>query len=101
MHWLGYIDAVPWLNKAKTQIFHPTGNFENFKIYLYFVSLPASLPAVRPVALGVGLQKFHTIKLMAADLRKCHSEDDLPTAPWRFLLSFFPFLVVIYSFSKV
>ena len=42
-----------------------------------------------PVALGVGLQKFHMIKVMAADLQKC-SEDDLPTAPWRFLLSFFP-----------
>ena len=28
-------------------------------------------------------------------------EDDLPTAPWRFLLSFIPFLVLLYSFSKV
>ena len=37
---------------------------------------------------------------MAADLRKCYSEDDLPTVPWRFLLSFIPFLV-LYSFSKV
>ena len=27
---------------------------------------------------------------MAADLRKCCSEDDLPTALWQFLLSFFP-----------
>ena len=61
----------------------------------------ASLPAVRPGALGVGLQKFHTIKVMAAHLRKCWSEDDLPTAPWRFLLSFIPFLVLLYSFSKV
>ena len=25
-----------------------------------------------------------------ADLRKCYSEDDLLTVPWRFLLSFFP-----------
>ena len=33
--------------------------------------------------------------------RKCCSEDDLPTAPWRFLLSFIPFLVLLYSFSKV
>ena len=51
--------------------------------------MPASLPAVRPVALGVGLQKFHMIKVIAVDLRKCCSKDDLSTAPWRFLLSFF------------
>ena len=38
---------------------------------------------------------------MAADLRKCCSEDNLPTAPWQFLLSFLPFLVLLYSFSKV
>ena len=38
---------------------------------------------------------------MAADLQKCYSEDDLLTAPWRFLLSFIPFLVLLYSFSKV
>ena len=44
MHWLGYSDAVSSLNEAKTQIFQPTTNFENFKIHLYFVSLPASLP---------------------------------------------------------
>ena len=52
IHWLGYNDAVSWLNKAKTRIFHPTANFEIFEIYLYFVcqpaSLPACLPAVRP-----------------------------------------------------
>ena len=52
MHWLGYYDAVSWLNEAKTQVFQPTANFENFEIYLYFVCLPASqpacLPAVRP-----------------------------------------------------
>ena len=35
------------------------------------------------------------------DLQKCCSEDDLLTAPWRFLLSFLPFLVLLYSFSKV
>ena len=28
MHWLGYNDAVSWLNKAKTRIFQPTANFE-------------------------------------------------------------------------
>ena len=44
MHWLGYRDAVPWLNEVKTRIFQPTANFENFKIYLYFICQPASLP---------------------------------------------------------
>ena len=34
MHWLGYYDAVSWLNEAKTRIFQPTANFENFEIYL-------------------------------------------------------------------
>ena len=38
---------------------------------------------------------------MAADLRKCYSEDDLPTAPWRFPLSFIPFLVLYVLFNKV
>ena len=44
MHWLGYNDAVSWLNEAKTRIFQPTANFEIFKIYLYFVCLPAVIP---------------------------------------------------------
>ena len=48
MHWLGYNDAVSWLNEAKTRIFQPIANFENFEIYLYFVCQPACLPAVRP-----------------------------------------------------
>ena len=48
MHWLGYNDAVSWINEVKTRIFQPTANFENFKIYLYFVCQPASLPAIRP-----------------------------------------------------
>ena len=48
MHWLGYNDAVSLLNEAKTRIFQPTANFENFKICLYFVSLSASQPAIRP-----------------------------------------------------
>ena len=47
MHWLGYYDAVSWLNEAKTRVFQPTADFEN-SIYLYFVCLPASQPAVRP-----------------------------------------------------
>ena len=44
MHWLGYYNAVSWLNEAETLVFQPTANFENFEIYLYFVCLPASLP---------------------------------------------------------
>ena len=48
IHWLGYNDAVSWLNEVKTRIFQPTANFENFDIRLYFVSLPASLPACLP-----------------------------------------------------
>ena len=98
MHWLGYNDAVSSLNEAKTRIFQPTANFENFEIRLYFVSLPACR---KTIALGVGLQKFHMIKVMAVDLRKCCSEDDLPTVPWRFLLSFFLLPCLLYSFSKV
>ena len=82
MHWLGYNDAVSWLNKAKTRIFQPTANFEIFEIYLYFVcqpaSQPASLPAVRP---GCARCRAPEIKVMATDLRKCCSEDDLPTVP--------------------
>ena len=38
---------------------------------------------------------------MAADLRKCYAEDDLPTAPWRLPLSFIPFLVLYVFLSKV
>ena len=48
MHWLGYNDAVSWLNEAKTRIFQPTANFEIFEIYLYFVCLPACQPASQP-----------------------------------------------------
>ena len=48
MHWLGYNDAVSSLNEAKTRIFQPTANFENFEIHLNFVSQPASLPASLP-----------------------------------------------------
>ena len=31
MHWLGYNDAVSWLNEAKTRIFHPTAKFKIFE----------------------------------------------------------------------
>ena len=68
MHWLGYNDAVSSLNEAKTRIFQPTTNFENFEICLYFVCQPANQPAVRPGCVRCGLQKFHMIKVMAADL---------------------------------
>ena len=44
MHWLGNNDAVSSLNEAKTRIFQPTANFENFEIHLYFVSQPAVRP---------------------------------------------------------
>ena len=44
IHWLSYNGAVSWLNEVKTRIFQPTANFEIFKIYLYFVCLPACLP---------------------------------------------------------
>ena len=47
-HWLGYNDAVSWLNEVKSRILQPTANFENFEIRLYFVSLPASQPASLP-----------------------------------------------------
>ena len=51
--------------------------------------------------LGVGLQKFHMIKVMAVDLQKCYSEDDLPTAPWRFYSSFFPLPCSSLSLSTI
>ena len=37
-----------------------------------------------------GTLASHTIKAMVADLQKCCSKDNSPTAPWRFPLSFFP-----------
>ena len=51
MHLIGYNDALSWLNEPKTRIFQPTANFENFKIYLYFVCQPASQPASQPACL--------------------------------------------------
>ena len=81
---------VCWLNKAKTGIFQPTVNFENFEIYLYVFRLPASLSYVRPGCTRCKVPEIHMIKVIVADLRKCCSEDDLPTGPRRFLLSFFP-----------
>ena len=67
MHWLGYNDAVSWLNKVKTQIFQPTAILKISK--LTCISLSTSLLACQPaVTLGVGLQKFHMIKVMAVDI---------------------------------
>ena len=48
MHCLGYNHAASSLNEAKSRIFQPTANFENFEIRLYFVSLPACQPACQP-----------------------------------------------------
>ena len=51
MHWLGYNDAVSWLNEGKTRIFQPTANFEKFQnlpVFCLPASQPACLPAVRP-----------------------------------------------------
>ena len=89
MHWLGYNDAVSSLNEAKTRIFQPTANFENFEIYLYFVCQPACLPALRPSCARCRAPEISHDKGNGADLQKCCSEDDLPIVPWRFLLSFF------------
>ena len=90
MHRLGYNDDVSWLNEAKTRIFHPTANFENFDIYLYFVCLPACLPAVRPCCARCRAPEISHDKGNGGGFTECCSEDDLSTAPWRFLLSFFP-----------
>ena len=76
-----------------SRIFPPKANFENLEIHLYFVCLPACCKT--------WLQKFHTIMVMAVDLRKCCSEDDLPAPLWQFPLSFIPLLVLLYSLSKV
>ena len=94
MHWLGYNDAVFWLNEGKTQIFQPTANFENFKTYPYFVcqpaSLPACLPAIRPSCARCRAPEISHDKGNGGGFTKMLAEDDLPTAPWQFLLSFFP-----------
>ena len=81
MHWLGYNDAVSWLNEAKTRIFQPTANFEIFKIYLYFVCLPACQPAVRPGCARCRAPEISHDKGNGGGFTKCYSEDDLPTAP--------------------
>ena len=44
MHWLGYNDAISWLNEVKTQIFQPTVSFEVLK-NLPVLCLPTRQPA--------------------------------------------------------
>ena len=77
MHWLGYNDAVSWLDKAKTQIFQPIANFKIFEIYLYFVCQPA----VRPGCARCRAPEISHDKGNGGGFTKCCSEDDLPTAP--------------------
>ena len=43
-----YNHAVPFLNDAKSRLFRSVTTSKVFGIYLYFVCLPASQPAVRP-----------------------------------------------------
>ena len=98
MHWLGYNDAVS-LNEAKTRIFQPTANFEIFKIYSACLPaclpaslparLPACLPAVRPGCARCRAPEISHGKGNGGRFTKKFSEGDLPTASWRFLLSFF------------
>ena len=109
MHWLGYNDAVSWLNKAKTRIFQPTANFEIFEIYLYFVCLPASQPACQP-AVRPGCARCRAPEIshdkgngggftkMLFRRRFTHCTMAIP---FILLSSSFFFLVLLYSFSKV
>ena len=65
MHWLGYNDAVSWLNEVKTQTFQSTASFENFEIRLPAclpASLPASQPAIRPDCTRYRAPKFYMFK---------------------------------------
>ena len=76
-------------------------NFQNSPEFCQPASQPVSQPAVRPgCAKCRGPEILHDKGVMAADLRKCCSEDDLSTAPWRFVLSFFPFLVLLYPLAR-
>ena len=112
MHWLGYNDAVSSLNEAKTRIFQPTGNLENFEIRLHAfrppvrissACLPATQPAVRPgcarcrapeisrdKGYGGGFQYENVVPKTIYPLR--HGDSFYPS---------FSFLVLLYSFSKV
>ena len=100
MHWLGYNDAVSSLNELKTRIFQPTANFENFEIRLYFVSQPASQPAVRPGCARCRAPEISHDKGNGGGFTKMlfrrrplrHGDSFCPS---------FSFLVLLYSFSKV
>ena len=90
MHWLGYND------EAKTQIFQPTAKFEILKFTcISSASLPACKHACQ-LAVRSGCARCRAPEIShdkgnGGGFTKMlsHSEDDLPTAPWRFLLSFF------------
>ena len=83
MHWLGYNDAVSWLNKVKTQ---PTTNFEIFKF-----CPPAYLPALRPSCARCRASEISHDKVMVANLQKCYSEDPLHHSD--FFYPSFPFFI--------
>ena len=44
MHWLGYNDAVSWLNKVKNSNISAYSQFRNLPVFRLQASLPASLP---------------------------------------------------------
>ena len=70
----------------KRRIFKPTANF---KINLYFVCLPACLPASQPaVRPSCARCRAPEISHDKGNGGRFYFEDDLPTAPWQFLLSF-------------
>ena len=64
-------------------------------------SQPACLSAVRPSCARYRAPEISHNKGNGSGFTKCYSEDDLPTAPWRFPLSFIPFLVLYIFLSKV
>ena len=102
MHWLGYNDAVSWLNEAKTRIFQPTANFEILEIYLYFVCLPACQPAVRPGCARCRVPEISHDKGNGGGFTKMlfrRRFTHCAMAISFILLS--PFLVLLYFFSKV
>ena len=40
--------SITFVKPSEVEIFHSKTNFKKIEIYLYFVCLPAGLPAVRP-----------------------------------------------------
>ena len=84
MHWLGYTKRKLKYSSLQTIL-------KNLKsACIPSASLPASQSAIRSTCARCRAPEIshHKGTVMAADLRKCCSEDDLPTALWRFL-SFF------------